>query len=140
MGCTLTQTSLFWARFLVWGVFALELVAVVLNLQGQYAGFFCSTRCSARGPVAYTQKSFSKTKQGTFRHDQSWMEATVIPPARITFAVQQETAKQTHHTPPKAHKTRHQAPAWSKAAKKKMPVANNLYNKEVKKYLPKPQS
>ena len=102
--------------------------------------FFCSTRCSARGPVAYTQKSFSKTKQGTFRHDQSWMEATVIPPARITFAVQQETAKQTHHKPPKAHKTRHQAPAWSKAAKKKMPVANNLYNKEVKKYLPKPQS
>ena len=56
------------------------------------------------------------------------MEATVIPPARITFAVQQETAKQTHHKPPKAHKTRHQAPAWSKAAEKRMPVANNLYN------------
>ena len=82
-------------------------------------------RCSAQGPVACTQKSFSKTSNGTFR--QSWI------PARITFAVQQETAKQTEHKT-KTHETRHQAPAWSKAARLTMP--NNLHNEAVMKHPP----
>ena len=30
-------------------------------IEAGYSVFFCSTRCSAQGPVAYTQKSFSKT-------------------------------------------------------------------------------
>ena len=86
------------------------------------ASCFHSIYSSAQGPVAYTQKKAARTSNGTFRHNQSWMEATVIPPSGIVFAVQQETAKQT------------QPPAWSKAAKLTMPEANNLYNEAVMKH------
>ena len=50
--------------------------------------FFCSTRCSAQGPVAYTSKHQLDLPK-TISHNQSWVTANVISPARITFAVQQ---------------------------------------------------
>ena len=49
------------------------------------------------------KKLSARPSKGAVRHNQRWMEATVIPPARITFAVQQETTRQTETTHKKKH-------------------------------------
>ena len=61
--------------------------------------FFVS--CAVRLKAHSLVNKFSATRQmsGAIGHNQSWTKATVIPPARITFAIQQENSQTKRQHP-----------------------------------------